>query len=851
MSPVMVGRARPFARLAGIVDAAEIVTGDQSTVALVSGEPGIGKTRLLRELVASLPARVTTVPVTAQPGSMGRPLDAVAMLVGASGADADVAAAVFELVASAVATGPVVLVVEDLHWIDAASANLIDRIAQQPWPNLVIMATYRPNDLSRGQPGGELVLRLERRHAVEQVRLDRLDRTEVGAMIAAISVASGGQPSSAFIEALHRRSAGIPFVVEELMRVVGPRPMVSDLLDAELPWSLEEAVRQQLAGLAHGRRQVVEALAVYGRSASFEALLVVTEASDADLIDALRSLVDAGVVVEVSDDQFWFSHALVADAIVHQLLGRERRRLHERCFEAVRRAPVLDHASLAYHAQGADRHDEIPGIARRGAARYLEKGLTFSALRLAAEGLSEAPNDSELLAVATEAAWRLDFGAEALETAVRWAKVAVEPLDRIAALRFTSRLQWELDDEPASVARLAELEEVWSSLDDRQLRAVAAWSLAQVHMISHRSADAVTWAERSLADARAVGDTLTEARALVERAGASVDRQSRREALHALHEALASARLAGDAVLLTRAINNGLELVPSHSAEAAALRSEMQEVSSRVGFDKLGLATTLAWEFEAAYGNGDLPLLRRVATEGSQYWGSERNWMSSAQVNLALEEGRLSDAAETYSGFVDSCPSSKRSHYLRLDVALAAARDDRELGARLLEELLASPPLLDTASLLNHVVALVEHLLTLGTTPDAVRARVIEGWLGTHPSNAAIRAHTEGLLLLARGDHDGAAEALGAVLAACDPCLAKPVIGALRTALAEALLGTGDRAGALVAIRRVLDDDLGRWPGVRKDRAQALARRLQGASTASTASSPPVSGRSPPCSPTA
>ena len=205
--------------------------------------------------------------------------------------------------------------------------------------------------------------------------------------------------------------------------------------------------------------------------------------------------------------------------------------------------------------------------------------------------------------------------------------------------------------------------------------------------------------------------------------------------------------------------------------------------------------------------------------------------MSSAQINLALEEGRLSDAAETYSGFVDSCPSSKRSHYLRLDVALAASRDERELGARLLEELLASPPLLDIASLLNHVATLVEHLLVLGTTPDAVRTRVIDGWLGAHPSHAAIRAHTEGLLLLATGDHDGAADALGRSSPTPDPCLAKPVIGALRTALAEALLGTGDRAGALVAVRRVLDDDLARWPGVRKDRAEALARRLQGAST--------------------
>ena len=199
------------------------------------------------------------------------------------------------------------------------------------------------------------------------------------------------------------------------------------------------------------------------------------------------SLVDAGVVVEVSDDQFWFSHALVADAIVHQLLGRERRRLHERCFEAVRRAPVLDHASLAYHAQGADRHDEVPAIARRGAARYLEKGLTFSALRLAAEGLAEAPNDPELLAVATEAAWRLDFVDEALATAMRWVKVAVEAARPHRApcgsspgcttSSTTRRPRW-----PAS----ASSRRCGRRSTTSQLRGVAAWSLAQVHMISGR-----------------------------------------------------------------------------------------------------------------------------------------------------------------------------------------------------------------------------------------------------------------------------------------------------------------------------------------------------------------------------
>ena len=834
MSPVMVGRARAYARLAGLVDAAEVMTGDQPAVALVSGEGGIGKTRLVRELLASLPSDATLLAATAQPGSMSRSLDAVVGLAPPGTPNEDVGTGVFDLVAAAVAAGTVVLVVEDLHWVDAASANLIDRIAQQPWPNLVIVATYRPGDLQRGQPGGELVLRLERRHAVEQVRLERLDRAEVSAMVGAIATASDDDPSSAFVEAIHRRSGGIPFVVEELMRVAGPGAAVSDLLAAELPWSLEEAVRAQLAGLEHGRRQVVEALAVYGRAASFEVLSAVTEAEERDLLTDLRSLVAAGVVVEVTDDQFWFAHTLTADAVVHQLLGRERRRLHERCFEAARREPMLDHAALARHAQGADRHDEVPAIARRGAAGYLARGMTFTALRLAAEGLAEAPNDPELLAIATEAAWRLDFAGEALTTATRWRKVAVEVLDRIEATRFVSRIHLELDGAEESERALDDLEELWASLEDVRTRGVAAAAIAQIHMIAGRSTIGEMWAERALVDARASADEITEAKALVERAGSLVGHRPRAEALDALEEAIAAARRSGDSVLLTRALNNGLELVPAHSDRATELRNEMQDVSCLIGFDKLGTSTTLLWEFDAAFGNGDLPMLRRVSAEGSQWWsrpGLDRKWVSAARVAYALEEGRLVDAAEAHAGFAWCCPSTRRQHYLRLDIAVAASRGDREGGAELLDQLIRTPQLNDAAATLNSVIVLVEDLLTLGTPTPDIRTKILDRWLGSHPSNEVYRAHLEGLLLLADGDHEGAAAALAAVLDDPDPCLAKPIIGSLRTDLAEALLSAGDRTGARAAIRTVIDDDLARWPGVRRDRAEALARRLEGASS--------------------
>ena len=362
LSVTMVGRTAALARLTGLFDAIGVAAVDTPELVLVSGEAGIGKTRLLQEFTARLPSGVTSMLAAAQPGSLGRAFDVASQLCPEGG---DPARDVLPLIAASVASGPVVLVIEDLHWIDADSAYLLEHIAQQPLPRLVIIGTYRPNDLSRRAPGGELIGRLERQHSVEQVRLDRLDPAEVAALLTAID---GAPPSSAAVDSVFRRSGGVPFVIEELIRCCGPGACSQELLGAQLPWSLDEAVRQQLAEMAVADRRVIDTLAVFGGPASFELISEVSGLDEAELLVALRDLVGRSIFVEVSDDLFWFTHALTADSVYQQLLGRDRRRLHERSLATLRSQTVADHASLARHAHGAgafDRWRASPAKAQR------------------------------------------------------------------------------------------------------------------------------------------------------------------------------------------------------------------------------------------------------------------------------------------------------------------------------------------------------------------------------------------------------------------------------------------------------------------------------------------------------
>ena len=820
----MVGRSATLDRLRGVIDMGELHSSDLPSVALIAGEAGIGKSRLLREMLVLLPSDVRVFSASAEPRATARAFDVAGQLVAAREGE-DPGAVVLDVIGAAVARGRVAVVVEDLHWIDSDSVGVLDAIARQPWPNLVLIGTYRPSDLTRGAPGGDFLFRLERRNEVEQFRLERLDRNEVAALMGAIA----GQPaSSAAVEAVHRRSGGVPFVIEELIRCAGPEACSLDYISVQLPWSLEEAVRQQLSGLLPGERTVVDALAVFGQPAGFDVLTAITGLDETELLTHLRPMVERGLIEETRTDRLWFNHALVAESVRQQLLGRERRRLHEACFDAISAVAADDYAALALHADGAGHYDQIVEIARSGSRAYLDRGATFQALRLASVGLSEHPGDPSLLAVATQAAWRIDFVSEALEYAAEWMRVAPDMKDRIDAMRYVARLHLEMNDLAQSTAALDELIALAGTLPSGDELARAQAAVAQLMMLRRDDA-AADWARAAIAEATAAGDDAVRVQAEIELASVCSQRENRLTALAALRSAAEQARQLHDGVLLSRALNNSVELLPPLSAESVAVRDELRRTAMEYGLDKLGHRTVMWQDALASSASADLTATKRFVAEWATWTptaADSLHYLPQVLV-LAVEEGRLADASLLLDQIDAHAPTGclLEAEIPRLNLA-AITRNER-LGRDAFRRILDAEPLSDAWYSTAGVVQIVTAALEVGVSPAEVRSALLGGLLAQHPSRARFDAVAEGFLALAEGDAARAVAALNAAVGDAPETVPRWIEGTMRATLAQALLAEGSRSEALIEARKAVEV-LERWPGWRRDRAEALLARLEG-----------------------
>jgi DNA-binding CsgD family transcriptional regulator len=432
MSEVMVGRVEELRQLCLLVD------GGVPAVAILAGEAGIGKTRLVQELIAAQPASMPILSGQADPGTLSRPfellLDAVdGYCTQAAEPDDELLETVsdtgrgmverlqagLEIVRSLTTPGPAIVVFEDLHWADSESVALFERIADLPGPRLLI-GTYRPDEVTRRHPVAELLPHLERRHTVAHLRIDRLNLTETSAFL---RETVGTTPSYRTVVALHNRTGGNPFFLEELLKARGDAD-IEDICDQPLPWNVAEALRRQLDDLAPDEQRIAEAAAVLGRKVPFDLLAAVTDVGEDALIGALRDLVSRGLMVELGEDEFSFRHALTREALLDQMLGRQRRRLHEIALDTLLATGSKDYALVAHHARRAGRYAEMIEADRRGLASYLKMGSPYQALQLAEMGLDRLPDDVELLAGAARSAWLAGLLDDAEDAARRWLAAA-------------------------------------------------------------------------------------------------------------------------------------------------------------------------------------------------------------------------------------------------------------------------------------------------------------------------------------------------------------------------------------------------------------------------------------------
>ncbi|TMR92073.1 helix-turn-helix transcriptional regulator [Nonomuraea basaltis] len=360
VSPLFVGRARELAVLGDALVRAR--SGVSSTV-LLGGEAGVGKTRLVREFIDRADDALALVGGCLELGTEGLPFapftavlrglvrqlgrDGVAALVpggatrglgrllpefGEPGKDgAEARARLFELVLGLLERlaeeRPVLLVVEDAHWADRSTRDLLSFLVryQRTAGRLLIVVTYRTDELHRTHPLRPMLAELGRVEWVARADLRRLTRREAVAQAASILER---EPSPVDMDLIYARSEGNPLFVEALLSEAGGG-------DA-LPESLRDLLLASVERLPEETQELLRVASAGGQRIEHDLLSAVAGLDENALSRALRPAV-AGNVLVVDGEGYGFRHALIREALHDDLLPGEHTRLHTRYAEALER----------------------------------------------------------------------------------------------------------------------------------------------------------------------------------------------------------------------------------------------------------------------------------------------------------------------------------------------------------------------------------------------------------------------------------------------------------------------------------------------------------------------------------
>jgi DNA-binding CsgD family transcriptional regulator len=813
-SPVLVGRDEFLAlaerRLAGAAASA-------GKLLFVAGEAGIGKTRLLGAIARHAHAsNFAVVRAAAFPGDvqsiagllldlasdltsarepalseLGQSLTSRVRAISTDAGDAHhrrrlLVQDLADLLVPAKFGAPVLIILEDLHWADELSLDVVghlaSRLATRP---MLVAGAYRSDELYPQLPMRELRARLLSQRLAEEIRLPRLGPDQTATMT---SATLGRLAPAQMVAAIHERSDGIPLHVEEFLAAIDDDTLTlqpgAAVRAAAVPETLGDAVRTRARHLTALTCEVGSAAAVIGRSFDFDLLATVTDAGPDEVASALRELQDAYFVLPGADAvTFDFRHALIRDTLYADTDLPLRRRLHEK----VARAAVergYRSAFVSAHFERAGR----PGLAYQHAVDAAGQAAVMSAhaeaLELYRRAVRNLPAElpaldkAELLAALADEAAATDDNTAAAEAYQTAHELATSAGDVRAAVALAPRmvavahlLGERLD------ARVGTLQSALDSLDEvaeaDHERARLHSAMAAAYMLGRRLDDAIDYGYRSRL-AELIGDEETT---------------------------LNTAVTLGSALVFAGQMAQGWRLLEDTVTRA---RDTRQEAEAARGYRMIGSSASVLVEYDRA---------EHWLADGIRYaeqvelW-NHRHYMASHLAHVQWATGQWDAAAQSAQhaladgrgGITTRITALYVMGYLAMGrgeykAAVGMLREALALGERMAELQRLSPPLWGLAEAArchgdyDTALALCErgYRASAGVTDAAylfpylltgVRAHLARGdidaaqaWSDLVGAVLTVRAipgtlpaidHGQGLILLARGDESAARRALEA-----------------------------------------------------------------------------------------
>lgn len=597
----IIGRESELAFLSRVLERAR---GGQAHAVLISGDAGVGKTRVLEEAAGRATAAGMTVLTghCVDLGDVGLPYLPFTEVLGALAADSRFAGLVsshpaverllgagspgdsggrlrlFESVAALFADlsdlAPLLLVLEDLHWADQSSRDLLRFLLSRgvlqrpaggaPTHRLAVLASYRADDLHRRHPLRPLLAELVRLPAVERLELRPMPDGEVARLVRALR--EGPLPETT-VRRIVERAEGNAFYAEELLAATGSG-------EGGMPSGLADVLLIRFEQLSDTAQQVLRTAAVAGRRVEHDLLRDAVRLPEEELESALREAIGRQVLVPGEGDTYAFRHALAREAVYADLLPGERARLHgafARLLEG-RAHRAESAAERAHHYR--ESHDLAPALAasleaadhaeRVGAPaeelRHLETALDlWSAVEPSARPEGEGADRVQLMLRASAAAAH----AGELHRAVSLTRAALAGVGQEADSELAARVRYTLAGNLMTVdnltAAFAYSSEALDMIPAEPASRTWVWAAA-THVLAARQVGenetALRVARQALDRAEELGVTDAQADLLISLAVVEGGGRRSVEGRERLRRARELARDAGNAPVEMRALFN-------------------------------------------------------------------------------------------------------------------------------------------------------------------------------------------------------------------------------------------------------------------------------------------------------